>query len=102
MAIGAADQEGEILRALIEMALQELRETFAGKSFSMFIEYQGKGLGRQCAGEKPGFFSLALACGLALRLGEVSNRQFCYPSLAAKSFETGLVILGENFFWPRL
>ena len=94
MAIGAADQEGEVLRALIEVALQELRKALAGEGFSAFIEHQGEGLGSQCAGEKPCFFGLALACGLALGLGEVSNRQLGNPSLAAQAFETGLVIVG--------
>ena len=61
VAIGAADEEGEVLRALIEVALQELRKALAGEGFSTFIEHQGEGFGSQCAGEKLGFFCLALA-----------------------------------------
>ncbi len=98
MAIGAADQEGKVLRALIEVALQELGKALAGEGFSAFIEHQGEGFGSQCAGEKLGFFCLALACGLALGFGEVSDRQFCNAGLAAQAFKAGLVILRLRVF----
>ena len=98
VAIGAADQEGEVLRALIEVALQELRKALAGEGFSAFIEHQGEGLGSQCAGEKLCFFSLALACGLALGFGEVSDRQLGNAGLAAQAFKAGLVVVRRGFF----
>ena len=100
VAIGAADQECEVLRALIEVALQELRETFAGEGFSALIEHQGEGLGSQCASEKLCFFCLALARRLALGLGEVINCQLCYAGFAAQAFKVGLVVEAEGFSGP--
>lgn len=102
MAIGAADQEGKVLRALIEVALQELRKALAGESFSALIEHQGEGFWSQCAGKKLGFFRLTLACRLALGFGEVTNCQLCNACLAAQAVKAGLVILSKGFFRPCL
>src|SRR5436190_23230188 len=102
MAIGTADKERKVLRALIEVALEELGEALAGEGFSTFIKHQGEGFGSQRAGEKPGFFGLALACGLVLGFGKVSDLQLGNACLAAQAFEASLVIEAEGFFRPCL
>ena len=94
VAVGAADQERKVLRALVEVALQELGKGLAGHGFSAFIEHEGEGFGSQAPRQNFGFFILALAGGLALGFSEIGDRQLGNPGLAAKAFKAGLVVFG--------
>jgi len=102
MAVGTADEEREVWRALVEVALQEPRKAFAAAGLSPFIEDQGEGFWSQGTGKEPCFLGLALECGLALGFGKISDRQFGNSGLAAEGFEAGLVVEAEGFFRPRL
>ena len=100
MAVGAADQEREVLGALVEVTLQELGKGFAGHGFSAFIKYEGKGFWGQCSHQDFSFFVLALARGLALGFSEIADCQLCNSGLAAEAFKAGLIVLARVFSGP--
>jgi hypothetical protein len=102
MAVGAADQEGEIGRAAIEVKFQKIGKAGAVHCFAALIERDREGLGGEGRNQAPGLFRQPLGHIIATRFGDLADGETGDAARAAGGFGPPGIVLDELFLGPGL